>query len=325
MSIRLDFSSYNELRKIIELLQNKKEIKEKQWETLFATKGYETLTKSEFPKDFFRNAFSIAFSNNEDKIVEVKPNHKRFIDYYKTILNKIDLIDQQIQRMEEKFPHIENTILEKTFEFLPDTTFSHHPEVSILLFDKDARGYETIIVDVHFLGSLDALTLLLAHEFHHFYRNQLLVFDQTKIASDDEKLVWALNQIHLEGIADQIDKEFFIYSSESSFPTNFKEAFKLAVEQAPETLKEINKLFLKESNNCVLGVKILEMATMAGHPLGYYCVKKILEKGGKKELLENIGNPFLLFKSYNNYVERVFNDSTLKRIEQLEYKYTTLE
>jgi len=58
------------------------------------------------------------------------------------------------------------------------------------------------------------LIFLLAHEFHHFYRNKLLRYDQRTVSPGDTNILWALDQLHAEGMADQINMNWWYKDSD---------------------------------------------------------------------------------------------------------------
>lgn len=89
-------------------------------------------------------------------------------------------------------------------EYLPAGDYAYYP-VSFVIFDRDARGYRPVVVDL--LNALDQgerLVYLLAHELHHYYVGMLRrggITDQ-ELADTRSDLAWIVDQIQLEGVAD---------------------------------------------------------------------------------------------------------------------------
>ena len=52
--------------------------------------------------------------------------------------------------------------------YLPDFEVESYPPVAFVLFAPDARGYDTVVLDVfHTIDQREYLLRFVAHEFHH--------------------------------------------------------------------------------------------------------------------------------------------------------------
>ncbi len=334
MKIRLDLSSIEKFWEITEIIENSIEPTEEEWKSLFDTPGYKTLTASEFNIDFFKQSFLVVFDSERgetlDKLLEGKTS--RYLKYYTHVRKNKEFYKEKIKVIKDKWEKLDETIYARALAFLPFKEPEKDPTVSILIFDTDARGYDTIVMDAIFASQIEDFVSLTAHEVHHFYRNQLLVYDKEDIEEEDKDLIWILNQIQAEGIADHIDKDYFIFGGvETSFPKAYVKHFKESLEKAPEQIIKINTLFDRYVENVIslaeLGEEMKKAIPLAGHPLGYYLTNIIIKNSNFDDLIRTIGNPFRFFELYNNSIvtERenlpVFSENALETIKEIGLKY----
>ena len=93
-------------------------------------------------------------------------------------------------------------------EYLPKYEYKE-PGLSFVIFMPDARGYDPIILDLSKIEKHNSKSfeLLLAHEAHHSYRDQLKKWGSGGFSEIDQALLWAFDQLQAEGVADLIDKK----------------------------------------------------------------------------------------------------------------------
>ncbi len=334
MRIKLDLSSFEQFWHIVGILESSSNPSEDEWNKLFDTPGYSALIASEFNKDFFKQSFLAAFDPEKEETLErlLEGKTSRYLKYYSQVRKDKKTYEKNVKLIEEKWKKIHESIYARASAFLPYGESEKNPIVSILIFDTDARGYETIVIDAIFANRLEDFVSLAAHEVHHFYRNQLLEYDKEKIEEEDKELIWVINQIHAEGIADHIDKGLFIFGGiETAFPKTYVKYFKETVKRAPEIIEEINTIIESFTNNKLtkkeLGIEIKKVVPLSGHPLGYYMANIIIKNAHFDELIRTVGNPFKFFELYNKAArldrERLslFSEISLNLIEELEKKY----
>ena len=94
----LDFSAIDEFWKITSTLTNNIEPKEKDWNTLFSSPGYSTLTESEFSVVYFKNYFRLAYMPQKSDSLkeELKKSHWRiqYLNHMTKVLSKKEEIQQ---------------------------------------------------------------------------------------------------------------------------------------------------------------------------------------------------------------------------------------
>jgi len=199
--------------------------------------------------------------------------------------------------------------------------------VAFVIFANDARGYSPVVIDaVRAIESDGELEDLLAHEFHHHLRNKLLSFDLDRVEFGDESVIWVLNQLHCEGIADLISAKSLFKGKEF-----FKSEYYLAYIKSDSIIHQIDAIFVQISNSPsqgeTLGLELKKILPQSGHPTGYYMAKTILEQKGKGELIKGVGNPFEFIELYQRAATKrgrktaLFSEKTLEFIRNLEKKY----
>lgn len=330
---KFDFSGYRQFLNIKETLEQDHEPTTTQWEELFNTPGYKILTKSEFKKEFFVENFMIAYkpSNSEklNHLLQTSGKQSRFLKhalYVKKNLNKISKHLHDLHTSSRLKIETEKLLS----EHLPSNIIKNaqNPTVAFVIFANDARGYTPVVVDIAFsMGYKNYLPYLLAHEFHHFYRNQYATLQLPNEDAADYNLLWVMNQIHLEGMADQIDKEAILLS-ESALMKDSKRAkqFQQQLKNAPQLMRQMDSLLI-EINNAgnrygILSEEVRTLLPQSGHILGFYMANQIRKQFGKGKLMEEIGNPFHFFRLYQKAAKRVkFSSQSMQLLEKLEAQY----
>ncbi|MHA1867193.1 MAG: DUF5700 domain-containing putative Zn-dependent protease [Candidatus Heimdallarchaeaceae archaeon] len=336
MTIKFDFSAYYGFKELIKKKVKKEKINE-ELEELFSTKGYEILFEQEYNKDFFSNVFKFVLY---PELVEATESEKlkryeRYINHFKNIISLQDQIEEGIETIKKQTSKFQSNITNRAFSLLP---FVEEQDVSVFItvFDIDARGRKDncIIVDPIFCSHTESFAAILAHELHHIYRNKLLCFDLTEVKEEDKELIWLLNQLQGEGIADQIDKEYFIFSKEKTiFPAEYIIRFIQDFNTAREKISIINNYIEKVAQTVEHNKKkellkeLREKITLGGHPIGFYMTMIIIKEMLYDELIKDVGNPFRFIKLYNQAAlgDReplpLFSKMSLEYINKLEKAY----
>lgn len=202
-----------------------------------------------------------------------------------------------------------------------------------MIFAFDARGYDIIIFDVLFalvLEEQDLLELVLAHELHHLYRNKILCFDISKVEVEDREIINVINQIHCEGVADQIDTEKCIYNDfhklKDPFLKSYAMKYRELYKKAPELIGKLDKKMIEIFIDGIEDVNnINQYLPMSGHVIGYYMVNKVIEICGKDVIVETVNNPFKFFEIYNTVAKEnnlvAYSERIMDLIKEMERKY----
>jgi hypothetical protein len=329
----LDFSGVDLFWKLADTIQNNTEPSEYLWEELFSTPGYKTFLsremKPDWMKDYIRMGLMPSHAQKLRKWEDSGYWDVRFAYHFQEVVERKGEIKGFVNLI--KRSHLQADAIELMLSYYPENTyFENLPPVSFIFFDKDARGYDPILLDV--LYAMDKhkhgeLMYLMAHEMHHYYRNQLLTFEYPPEDSSDHDIIWTLDQVHMEGIADQIDKDSMFMK-----PWNAKRTkkYKDLLIQTPRQIHIMDSLLMAYSSHQgdlhAIAASIHKSAPMSGHPMGYFMAKKILEHRSREALVEDIGNPFAFLQRYQAVAlldedAPAFSSASMELIAKLETKY----
>lgn len=310
----LDFASIDEFLKITSKLKKDIEPDVEAWNKLFNTPGYTILTESEFSEEYFKNYFRLAYmpGKSDQLEQELKKKHWR-IEYLKHMrkvpaeLEKIEAHRRQLLSSNV----LTEKALELTKEYLPEnfTIGNQLLPISFVVFGNDARGYSNIIIDILYsIEQGENLKYLVGHEAHHFYRNMMLKFSFPEETSPDYNLIWVLNQIQSEGIADQIDKKVRYFKGGELENNKWALIYKKHLKNTPDLIEKMDSLLTYGSDNqdslSIVGEELRNIVPMSGHPTGYFMTEVIIGELGKTELLESLADPFEFFRLYNRAAEK---------------------
>jgi len=193
-------------------------------------------------------------------------------------------------------------------EFLPGKC-EGYPPVSFVIFEFDARGYTPVIIDLLAAKNMfDVLIPLLAHEFHHYYRNQMLV--RNNISRELKPLFWVVDQVHCEGVADLIDKRPEIVKGNPQM-----NAYCQMVKEAPNYLsffdESLQKMEKDPEKIQKKGQELRENLPQSGHPVGYYMSSLILNQLGRDRIISEVNDPLQFFKTYLEAEKKAGHERTL--------------
>jgi hypothetical protein len=328
LEANIDFSGVEKFLQLTALLEKDQEPTKEQWDALFATPGYRILIKNEFRPDFFMMRFRLAFmpSKKAELAAQMKKDTGwlgQFLPHYLRAKKEREAIRAEIKRLESM--SFIKTAVDRAKAFLPPFEVKSYPPVSFVVFAPDARGYNPVVLDILYTkDEKDSLIDFIAHEFHHYYKDWL-----TGLNPD---VLWVIDQIHAEGIADQVnrgawfhDRERFAVESQKERNKPFLELY----EKSPEVIREMDRLFGlmndRAGDMALLGAEIRSIVPQSGHPTGFYMANVILKHLGKGALVEDIGNPFAFLRRYNRAAERdeeapSFSAKALEYISLLEGK-----
>jgi hypothetical protein len=325
-----EFSGIDQFWNIIKTLESNREPSQKEWDKLFETSGYKVLLKSEFNRKFFEDNFRLVFKPNESEKLSLalrsKKNIAHLSHYIKVKENK-EKIREQYKKLKRNKEH--SAVLERTLEYLPQRRVSQNPPVSFLIFESNGRGSSPIVVDLAASIEWDFVSFL-AHEYHHWYRNRQLQFNQNKISVDDIEIVNAFSLIEAEGIADMVDKKEW-YTKPNNAISDYAREYLYDVQRTPSIISYIDQALIHLSKNPgqerKIGREIINVLPQRGHTTGYFMARLILEKMSKRELVKTVGNPFDFLKLYNEAAKKTggkypgFSNEAIEIIDRLAKKY----
>jgi len=273
----IEFGGVNAFWRIVDVLQADKEPPKHQWDELLDSPGYVALS-SEFKPSFFKEKYRLAYKpSSEATRKKAVSRDDWYVKHYVDVAERREELEAWLTNLGEREDFIEGPV-SKAGEWLPSDV-EGSPTVAFAVFDMDARGYETIVIDPLFAVSLGAdFGDRLAHELFHSVARQFYVYDPEKVEANDGDIMWVLRQLNEEGIGDQI---FAL-----GYPSR-DEHFA----DSPWVIQEMDRLIRRIAINEDVGElsKMLRMTPpRAGHPISHYMAKTIIDALGKERLLETI-------------------------------------
>lgn len=350
-----DFSGVVEFWNIVDILKADKEPTEVQWRAIFETPGYAELIKIEFKPQYFQNIMRAVYMPSqkslETKIIQEDQQKGGFFAWYTPLViegfrnaeRDREWIQARVKEL-QTYPYLKKAS-EEALKFLPEEKAKDYPKVAFIIFN-DSRGYIPLIIGLSKREDFSAtelhclvrqgrdrswpFLLKLAHESFHFYRDKKLEFDFPDKKSPDYSILWIINQIESEGIADQINRKQLYYGNGCFTETQMAERLRREQAEQPEIMLKMDALFTKMEDRPEavgeLGKELVKLIPQSGHPTGFYMTNIILGQFGKKPLVDVVRNPFKFFYLYNEAAKKdkrglIFSEKSIRFIESLERKY----
>ncbi len=356
----IDFSAIYPHFQIMEILQSGQEPSTDEWDKLFSTPAYKTLIKREFKnpirfQEVFRAAYLPGYSKDINEILKKIDRKGRFwtawvtslLEAYENVPNQKNELLQLID--DYKKLELSDFAIEQAARFLPDDNFEDYPKIAFIIFN-DSRGYDPIILSLNSYVktdnkldnlALDCMTglgydkdfsfqLLYAHESFHYYRNKKKEFNFPENNDPYSSLIWIMNQIENEGIADQIDKQIKYFSPGCFADTREGKLYLGYLDKQRELILNMDSMFVEIRNHQdsakIFSRRFSSMIPRSGHQTGFYMCNAIINEFGESRLKAIVRNPFAFFKLYQkaalkNVELPAFSLQTLDFISFLEDRY----
>ncbi len=306
------------------LLERDEDPAPERWDALFATPGYAVLTSSEFRKEFFIERFRLAFmpSKKADLEAQLKRDATYLPHYLKAKASRAE-IERRVKDLESA--DFDTAIARAKALRPPGVNLTGTPRVAFVVFAADGRGYDPVVLDILFKTRPDEFVDLAAHEFHHWYRRRIAVdFDR------DARTLWVINQVHLEGIADQINVPAWIDRPAETLEPPDRQFVEFYA-RSPEIIREMDRFFTEMDRQPArrreLGAQLVKVVPKSGHPTGYYMAETIVKVLGRDALAKTTSNPFAFFRVYNEAARRkgkatpFFSKPAMTFLASLERRY----
>ena len=322
-------------------LANGKQPTEQQWATLFESDGYQSYLcgfDEEQRKNYIRSALTAIFS--EDHIsqrdsllampmpIDQDPRPWLLHHNFQRLKLQMDSIDRFLA--ETDFPALLEEGRTMTQRFLPQAALNTTPdlhEVNLILMEPDAyvTGCGLIVDAVNVANQgTEEFVKLLAHEYHHNYRNMTA-------PNYKHPLMSQLDDAHTEGLADLIDKPLPPIKHFGFYPKFITDRYNEAYANTPQMLAHLDSLTQSHLAG-TLDETAYEQALagyfpMTGHPNGFYMANLIREQGKMDELIATYDDLIAFVLLYNEAAtqqagEYVFSDTFMEYVMSLRVEKT---
>jgi hypothetical protein len=307
---------------------------------MWATPGYATLERREHRRLLLTAAMRLAFRPDRhasaDSAMRANPWLARVIPHLREVARR----RSRLRPVERSLgsSRIFAEALRRAQEFLPagTTTRLPPPEISLIYF-IDARGYDRILFDPLYLLNLHDPVLVLGHELHHYYGNQL-----TEATEDfgNDLMAWRLETTKTEGIAGLIDKRDVPAMSRADLDLRYRdpdnrqyfEAYQEDYRRSNQWLAWIDDILrrsLAHPDSVITLGKVLDASLPDnGRIMGAYMASVIEERLGREQLRQCVASPWLFWRSYNDAARQtggrafVLSDEAMAAITAVEQRYS---
>lgn len=336
---RIDYQGFNKFWPISDKLSADQTPSNLEWEELFDTACYQKI-KQDYNEELMKQRFNIAFmpslKRERDSVLSVGSYESRILNHLINARQSKVEIHHFIDSLKAQ-PFLKNA-LELTQTYLPGNFIVEnknlYPPVAFGIFEPDGKAdSEIIAIDAAFARSID-FQRFLAHEAHHFFIGKIRK-KMREASGADSYMLRTIRQLHLEGIADLIDKKQIL-----DLPDTLEERdnwysfhYRRHYKSARETLKKVDSLIaILQSPHASeeTGKKIWNSFHFGTHPEALHMALLIESTFGKDHIIKDLSNPFEFLRSYQKAAisapenGHVFSKNTLEYFDYLEdtYLYT---
>ena len=273
----------------------------------FNTTAYKTLIEIEFGnrikfQEVLRAAYLPGYTKNINEILD-KIDRKgawwnawvtSLFEAYENVPNqKANLIE-----LMEEYKNLElsDFAVKEAGRFLLDKEFEDYPQIAFVIFN-DSRGYDPIILSLNSFIKTDnaqdnaapdcmanlgydkdfSFQLLYAHEAFHYYRKKKEKFRYPENDDPYYSLIWIMNQIENEGIADQIDKIILYFDPGCYADTREGERYLDYLKMQPGLIEKMDSMFIEITNRPdsanIYSRRFSRMIPQSGHQTGFLYVQ----------------------------------------------------
>ena len=334
----VDFKSIDTFFKIADKLSQNKNVKKSDWKKLYKTAAYQKLKINQSDCKDIREAMELTFLSENKALCDsllAAPYSLSDDDYNLKLLlrNCVSLAknydDVKNVRQSYDFEELKAQAIRQFRDFMPAVNDSFLTVPDIYFFFNGPDGYaigNSIMLDFnYFYQNPQRIVGTFAHEIFHAYRFHL---KKVKIIYSNA-LLYTLDRIQDEGIADLINKKGSEYSAktltEIGYPIDLEKMYLETVANCSDWLSRLDSLTLAHLDGTMpydtYQEQILSLIKRNAHPVGYHISQLMVKNGLKAKMLDSFYNPIEFVKLYNSIAEsegmHVFSDRFMTYIDEL--------
>ena len=333
---QINTASVNAYWQITDQLKRGDTLSKAAWKSFLELEGNRLYVQNQnFSEEFlenYRKTLQFVYNpKNEVRLKKMMDNKFNYWQAYK--INQYKANEQELRKYVSHLqePAYLDSMYAKSWEWLPERLHVKSPDTKIFIIgiDNDALVEKgTIVFTLWNVYCQDKLKygILAGHEMHHVLRKPI----DFEIKPNEEGVFYALQSVLNEGSADMIDKKYsFDKTREVVYEYHFDELLLTRPDSIVKQIDTTLQVMSKSNGKDFPTVKYFRnlMNHTSGHNPGYYMADIIVRNGYRKQLIDNIQNPFYFIKLYNKAAKRdkshpaVFSDVTIDYIKKLETKY----
>ena len=297
--------------KVFDRLRADQEPTDAEWAELWAAPGYAVLEARERRRASLTRAFRLAFrpSLADSLALELGRSGwlQRALRHATEVAANRDSVTRFVAALTAS-DHLAEA-RRRALALLPAAAASAPaPAVSLLLF-LDARGYrERLLLDPLYFMRLPDPIGVLAHEFHHYYRNAIA---RPLRPFGDDLLAWVLSSTESEGVAGLLDKGDIPRLTPEEIARRYRslpdqrqyfEDYQREYRRSDHWLRRVEDVLERVGRHPdsarVLGARLHADIPDTGRILGAFMASAIVQRRGVDALLSVVGDPFAFWRLY---------------------------
>jgi hypothetical protein len=316
---------------LTDALRQDKSLTDTAWQELLALPANKIYVPGVFPEEAlkrYRKAIEVAYMPRYDSLLQAKLQAK--VWYYVLVNDykqREPMFRKYVQQVAQQPSYLE-TMYTYAYEYLPKRA---HTKVSDLHLYYTALGNDASSRDEGIVFSLNSAIewnkpkagILEAHEMHHQLRPRP---NFSSASEQDKPLLWALDAIQNEGIADLIDKKPLAQSPDSAYIQSWLLVPAPAVIQRLDSVLQVGA---KMGSSALPVRKFYQRLynSTAGHLPGFYMARIIEKQGYTSQMLATIDNPMAFFALYQRAASKdksrppLFAKASMAYLKKLEKQY----
>lgn len=334
---QVDLASINAFWKITDRLKQGDTLSREAWNSFLQLDGNRTYVENQgFEEAFlesYRKTLQMVYNpKNEARVQKMMDDKLNNWLAYK--INQYKIHEKELKEYAAHLqdPAYLDSLYLYCWEWLPKRLQQKSPDTKIFIIgiDNDALVHHgAVVFTLWNVYNQDKLKygILGAHELHHVLRKA-----RTLEATDpsEEGILYALQVILNEGSADMIDKKYsFDKSKDIVYEYQFEDFLLNKPDSIVMQLDSSIQLMAKSKGTKFKTVKYYRnlFNYTSGHNPGYYMADIIVRNGYRKELIENVQNPFYFITLYNKAAKKdkqhppLFSDQSIGFSKALARKY----
>lgn len=316
---------------LTDALRQDKPLTDAAWQELLALPANKIYVPGVFPEEAlkrYRKAIEVVYMPRHDSLLQAKLKAK--VWYYVLVNDykqREPMFKTYVQQVAQRPSYLE-TMYTYAYAYLPKRA---HTKVTDLHLYYTALGNDASSRDEGIVFSLNSAIewnkpkagILEAHEMHHQLRPRP---NFSSASEQDKPLLWALDAVQNEGIADLIDKTPLVQSPDSADIQSWLLAPAPTVVQRLDSVLQVGA----KMGNSALPVRKFYQRLYngtAGHLPGFYMARIIEKQGYTPQMLATIDNPMAFFALYQKAASKdkthppLFAKASMAYLKKLEKQH----
>ncbi len=326
----VDDAAIREFWRIQDALAEGVELADDAWQPMFDTTAYRWLAARADQQQRIRQRMRIAFQPDRSQVLDwvaAADGYEAVLrGHYLRMRDERRELEAWVSAMAQRSTMTEAMALARQHlpaEVPPEGT--PPPPVYLALWGPDAFGDDAVYVDALKARDLgEHLPLLVAHEFHHVFYTGASPLPELPQEHESYWLLHTLRQLHLEGLADRIDKKSYPIASSPGDTAGYAANFNRYYDTAPRTLRSFDaalRTMAREPERVAdLARKAWGLFHYGAHPEGFFMANTVAAALGPRALLADVGDPFAFVRRFHSVTasDPVFSDEAMEFLARIE-------